>query len=222
MANQRNGDYPLTDADREREAPWRAEIQQLQQQQESTQQSIQRLQDRLEQLLGGPNQNHRDDDARDDDGIRVRPVHHRRPAPNNRQPIHDEFSDDEDYAEGVFGRNVGADRRGGGRGGAGRGGAGFRGNVNGDAGYRRAYGEQPMRQDYGREESREYRMKIDLPSFNGHLHIEDFLDWVTEGREILRLHEYSRRTKGEVGGLQVQGRSIRLVGTATSLTCPTR
>jgi hypothetical protein len=23
---------------------------------------------------------------------------------------------------------------------------------------------------------REYRMKIDLPSFDGHLHIEDFLD----------------------------------------------
>jgi hypothetical protein len=43
-----------------------------------------------------------------------------------------------------------------------------------------AYGEQPMRQDYGREESCEYRMKIYLPTFNGHLHIEDFLDWVTD------------------------------------------
>lgn len=37
-----------------------------------------------------------------------------------------------------------------------------------------------MYQDYGREESCEYRMKIDLSSFNGHLHIKDFKDWVTE------------------------------------------
>ena len=37
-----------------------------------------------------------------------------------------------------------------------------------------------MHLDYGREESREYWMKIDLSSFNGHLHIKDFLDWVME------------------------------------------
>jgi hypothetical protein len=54
------------------------------------------------------------------------------------------------------------------------------GNVYEGVGYRDAYGEQPRRQDHDRQESHEYRMKIDLHSFNGHLHIEYFLDWVME------------------------------------------
>jgi hypothetical protein len=44
-----------------------------------------------------------------------------------------------------------------------------------------------MRQDYGKEESRDYCMKIDFPTFNGQLHIEDFLDWVTV---VERFFEY--------------------------------
>jgi hypothetical protein len=48
--------------------------------------------------------------------------------------------------------------------------------VRGAAGHEVVSGEQPKHQKYGREEPKEYRMKIDLPSFVGHLHIEDFLD----------------------------------------------
>jgi hypothetical protein len=45
--------------------------------------------------------------------------------------------------------------------------------VRGAAGHEDVYGEQPRHQHYGREEPKEYRMKIDLPSFDGHLHIEE-------------------------------------------------
>jgi hypothetical protein len=54
----------------------------------------------------GPNHNHRDNDAHDGNGIRVRPILHQRLAPINRPPVYEDLSDDEDFAEGVFGQNV--------------------------------------------------------------------------------------------------------------------
>lgn len=148
------------------------------------------MREMIECMHIGPNCNHRDNDAHDDDRIRVRPILHRRLAPINRPSIYEDLSDDEDFADGVFGQNVGVDLRGEGCRGASRGGIGFRGyerngashmgNVYEGAGYRDAYKEQPRHQDHGREESHEYRMKVDLPSFNGHLQIEDFLDRMME------------------------------------------
>jgi hypothetical protein len=49
-----------------------------------------------------------------------------------------------------------------------------------------------VRHDYRREESHKYRMKIDLLSINGHLHIKDFLDWVMEVErffDYMNIHE---------------------------------
>jgi hypothetical protein len=57
---------------------------------------------------------------------------------------------------------------GGGHKGANHGGTGFRGYEHDDASLT------------NKEESYKYRMKIDLQSFNEHLHIKDFLDWVME------------------------------------------
>jgi hypothetical protein len=98
----------------------------------------------------------------------VRHIQHHLHAPINCPPTYDNFSDDEDYAHGLFSQNVGSERRGGRHGGA-KGYehdvVGVMGYAYGGPGYRGAYGEQPMHQDNDREESCEYRMKIDLPTF---------------------------------------------------------
>jgi len=135
------------------------------------------MQEMMERMHIGPNRNHRDNDAHDDDGIQVRPIPHQRPAPINRPPVYEDLTNEEDFVEGVFGQNVGVDQRGKGRRGVGRGGAGFKGYDRGGTNH---MGNVYEGVGYSREESHEYQMKIDLPSFNGHLQIEDFLDWVME------------------------------------------
>ena len=49
-----------------------------------------------------------------------------------------------------------------------------------DVEYIGVYESQGMHQEYVGGESNDYQMKIDLSSFNCHLHIKDFLDWVTK------------------------------------------
>jgi hypothetical protein len=194
MTNQRIGDDPLYDAARHGEAPSRAEFQILQQSVQTQQQAMQQVQEALERLETGFNQACRDQ-AQGDDGIRVRAIHW--PPPIDQPQPFDYNSDDEDYAGEVFGKAHGAGPRGGRhRGGhrGGRGGAGYRvyrpkdaAFVRGAAGHDDVYSEQPRHQQYGREEPKKYRMKIDLLSFDGHLHIEYFFDWIVE---VERLFEY--------------------------------
>jgi hypothetical protein len=55
----------------------------------------------------GPIRNHRDNLAHNDDGIRVRPIPHRRPAPINQPLAYEDLSDNEDFIEGAFERDAG-------------------------------------------------------------------------------------------------------------------
>ena len=66
MANQRNGDNPPNDAARDREVLSRSEFQEFQQ---TMQQELCQLQEMMERMHIGPNRNHRDGNAHDDDGI---------------------------------------------------------------------------------------------------------------------------------------------------------
>ncbi|GFZ05196.1 hypothetical protein Acr_17g0007680 [Actinidia rufa] len=89
----------------------------------------------------------------------------RGPVHPNRPPIYkDESSEDEAYAHEVFG---------GGRDQGGRGQRG-RGQGNHDQGGR-------MFENF---EFRDYRMKMDLLSFNGNLQIEELLDWIVEFQPV--------------------------------------
>ena len=88
----------------------------------------------------------------EDDGIRVRAVHHPRLAPVYQPQPYDDDSSDE-HTEAVFDRDYGVVRGEGGRRGA-RVGTYYEGLRRGGAGHRDAYDEQRRHREYGREEPR--------------------------------------------------------------------
>jgi hypothetical protein len=80
---------------------------------------------------------------------------------------------------------------------------------------------RPNRQGYHNMVERwphSFRMKMDLPSFNGQLQIEGFLDWLVVVERFFDYMEIPEDKKSEASRLQINGRSLHLVGTIATHT----
>ncbi|XP_077247208.1 uncharacterized protein LOC143886916 [Tasmannia lanceolata] len=57
----------------------------------------------------------------------------------------------------------------------------------------------------GDRDSRDFRMKIDLPTFNSHLHIEDFLDWLAEVERFFYYMEIPEEKRVKLVAYKLEG-----------------
>lgn len=57
------------------------------------------------------------------------------------------------------------------------------------------------------DEYGDYCMRIDLPSFNGHMHIETFLDWISEVEKYFDYMNTPEVKKVKLVALRLKGTS---------------
>ena len=63
-------------------------------------------------------------------------------------------------------------------------------------------------------------MKMDLPSFNGHVQIEEFLDWIIEVEQFFKYMEIREDKHMKLVAYKLKGRNACLVGQPTTTLYP--
>lgn len=63
--------------------------------------------------------------------------------------------------------------------------------------------------------STEFKLKVHIHNFDGHIGIEEYLDWLTSVEtffKYMNVAQDNNKKKSQIGGLQVQKRCLSLVG----------
>jgi len=92
MANLYYNNIFYNDVNRDREAPWRAELQEFRQ---MLRQEMCQMREMMERMYMGLIRNRRENLVHNDDGIRVKPTCHQRLAPINRASVYEDFGDND-------------------------------------------------------------------------------------------------------------------------------
>ncbi|GFZ16210.1 hypothetical protein Acr_25g0006190 [Actinidia rufa] len=75
---------------------------------------------------------------------------------------------------------------------------------------------------FGNFESRDYHMKMELPSFNGKLQIEGYLDWVVEVERFFEYMEILDEKQVKMVAYKLKGESFNMVGQPTARLFPSK